>query len=209
MLLLTPLTLLRSSRPLQQYHAVGVLSAVRWHVPLTRTFALRAKRPPPSSISRGGGSGPPRAAANPGPAASTAKNNNSDSSSSRPVANEAITVPRVRVVDRDGKSLGVMATADGVALAREQRLDLVMIQPTAQPPVCRLISRYAAQKRLEEAAAARRRAERDGTPKEMRYSARIDGECAYNHSSVLPRVRPTTQHDAVTQKSASEASPRY
>jgi len=45
----------------------------------------------------------------------------------------------VRVVDADGNQLGVMATRDALALARERELDLVEVAPTAQPPVCRIL----------------------------------------------------------------------
>jgi translation initiation factor IF-3 len=53
--------------------------------------------------------------------------------------NHRIRVPEVRVVDADGNQLGVMATRDALARAREQGLDLVEVAPTAQPPVCRIL----------------------------------------------------------------------
>lgn len=54
-------------------------------------------------------------------------------------ANDAIRVPEVRVVDSEGKPLGVMKTFDALRMAREQELDLVEVAPTAVPPVCRII----------------------------------------------------------------------
>lgn len=53
--------------------------------------------------------------------------------------NERIRVPDVRVVDDMGEQLGVMTTADALALARDHDLDLVEVAPNSVPPVCRLL----------------------------------------------------------------------
>ena len=53
--------------------------------------------------------------------------------------NERIRVREVRVIDPDGKQIGVMATEQARRLARQQGLDLVEIAPTARPPVCRIL----------------------------------------------------------------------
>ena len=45
----------------------------------------------------------------------------------------------IRVIDEDGGQLGVMASRQALNLARERGLDLVMVSPSAQPPVCRII----------------------------------------------------------------------
>ena len=45
----------------------------------------------------------------------------------------------VRVVGADGAQLGIMQTKDALRMAEEKNLDLVLIAPTAQPPVCRII----------------------------------------------------------------------
>jgi translation initiation factor IF-3 len=52
--------------------------------------------------------------------------------------NEGIRVPQVRVVDETGEHLDVMDTAKAIALARERGLDLVELNPHANPPVCKL-----------------------------------------------------------------------
>jgi translation initiation factor IF-3 len=54
-------------------------------------------------------------------------------------ANEAILVPEVRVIDEEGKMLGVMPTPNAVAMARERGYDLVEVSPKAVPPVCKLL----------------------------------------------------------------------
>jgi translation initiation factor IF-3 len=45
----------------------------------------------------------------------------------------------VRVVDDEGKQLGIMPLSQALALSRERGLDLVEVAPTAQPPVCRIV----------------------------------------------------------------------
>ena len=53
--------------------------------------------------------------------------------------NEAIREKEIRVVDSDGSQLGIMAPADAMKIAESKGLDLVMIAPKAQPPVCKII----------------------------------------------------------------------
>ncbi|MGE0385626.1 MAG: translation initiation factor IF-3 [Gammaproteobacteria bacterium] len=53
--------------------------------------------------------------------------------------NDEISVPRVRVIGADGTQVGILSTDDAVRMAEELSLDLVEIQPTADPPVCRIM----------------------------------------------------------------------
>ena len=53
--------------------------------------------------------------------------------------NSFIRAAEVRVVDEKGVQLGVMPTADALALAYERGLDLVEITDKAIPPVCKII----------------------------------------------------------------------
>ena len=68
--------------------------------------------------------------------------------------NEDIREREVRVVGEDGEQLGVMPTAQALALAEERQLDLVKIVPNARPPVCKLMDydkyRYEQSKRQRE-----------------------------------------------------------
>lgn len=45
----------------------------------------------------------------------------------------------MRVVGPDKKPIGVMSTREAVALARRQELDLVLLAPTADPPVAGIL----------------------------------------------------------------------
>ena len=53
--------------------------------------------------------------------------------------NEAIRVPQVRLIGRDGSNVGVVSIRDALQMAREAELDLVEISPGADPPVCRVM----------------------------------------------------------------------
>jgi len=53
--------------------------------------------------------------------------------------NEQIRLPEIRVIDAEGKQLGVLATAEALKMAEEQGLDLVEIAPTSRPPVCKIM----------------------------------------------------------------------
>ena len=56
-----------------------------------------------------------------------------------PRINHQIRIRQVRVIDEDHKQLGVMETADALALAVHKGLDLVEIAPNQRPPVCRIM----------------------------------------------------------------------
>ncbi|MGQ9572342.1 MAG: translation initiation factor IF-3 [Dehalococcoidia bacterium] len=53
--------------------------------------------------------------------------------------NEGIKAREVRVIGDDGANLGVLATPQALALAKERDLDLVEVDPHAVPPVCRIL----------------------------------------------------------------------
>lgn len=52
--------------------------------------------------------------------------------------NYRIRVPRVLVIDEEGKKLGEFLTEDAVRLAEERGLDLIEVAPNGRPPVCRI-----------------------------------------------------------------------
>jgi translation initiation factor IF-3 len=53
--------------------------------------------------------------------------------------NEAIRVPRVRLVDEDGTQIGVKTTQEALEYAHGKDLDLVEVAANADPPVCRVM----------------------------------------------------------------------
>ena len=50
-----------------------------------------------------------------------------------------IRVPEIRCIDEDGEALGVIRTRDALVRAHEAGLDLVEINATSKPPVCRIM----------------------------------------------------------------------
>ena len=85
-----------------------------------------------------------------------------------------IRIREVRVIDDEGQQLGVMPTAQALALAQEKGLDLVEVAPTAVPPVCRILDfgqyKYELQKREREA----KKKQKSQTFKEIRLRVKID-----------------------------------
>ena len=53
--------------------------------------------------------------------------------------NHRIRVPEVRVIAADGSMLGVLGTQEAMRMAQEQGLDLVEVNPKADPPVCKIL----------------------------------------------------------------------
>ena len=53
--------------------------------------------------------------------------------------NERIGVREVRLVDEDGKQIGVIDTKQALQMAQERDLDLVEVAPDSRPPVARLL----------------------------------------------------------------------
>ena len=61
----------------------------------------------------------------------------------------------VRCIDPNGEQLGVLDTHEAIRKAEDFGLDLVEVQPNADPPVCKILDygkfKYEAQKRANEA----------------------------------------------------------
>lgn len=54
--------------------------------------------------------------------------------------NHQIKAVDVRVIDDEGKMLGVMKLSEALALAQEKQVDLVEVSPNANPPVVKLLN---------------------------------------------------------------------
>lgn len=53
--------------------------------------------------------------------------------------NEEIREREIRVISDSGEQLGVMSAKDAQVIANNKNLDLVMISPNANPPVCKIM----------------------------------------------------------------------
>lgn len=91
-----------------------------------------------------------------------------------PRVNGKIRSREVRVIDPNGKQLGVMALADALNAARQYGVDLVEIAAAANPPVCRIVDfgkyRYEQNKKEKEA----KKTQHANQVKEIQLSPRID-----------------------------------
>ncbi|MBQ3355560.1 MAG: translation initiation factor IF-3 [Oscillospiraceae bacterium] len=88
--------------------------------------------------------------------------------------NEEIQDKEIRLIGADGTMLGIFPIAEAMAMADEQELDLVKINPNAVPPVCKIMDygkfRFDQLKRDKEAKKNQRVVE----IKEIRMSPGID-----------------------------------
>ena len=55
------------------------------------------------------------------------------------LVNEQIREKEIRVIGDDGSQMGVISSREALRLAEEKELDLVMISPNANPPVCKIM----------------------------------------------------------------------
>ena len=69
--------------------------------------------------------------------------------------NREIRAANVRVIDAEGKQLGILSLSDALAEAAKGGLDLVEVAPSSEPPVCRVLDygkfRYQQSKKLQDA----------------------------------------------------------
>ncbi|MDW2999327.1 translation initiation factor IF-3, partial [Faecalibacterium prausnitzii] len=88
--------------------------------------------------------------------------------------NEEINEKEVRVIGADNKQLGIMSSAQALDMAIEADLDLVLIAPSATPPVCRIMDygkfRFEQSKKEKESKKNQKQAEL----KEIQMSLNID-----------------------------------
>lgn len=88
--------------------------------------------------------------------------------------NEDIREKEIRVISADGEQLGIMSSAEALEKAYNADLDLVMISPTAKPPVCRIMDygkyRFEQTKREKEA----KKNQKTADVKEIKMSLNID-----------------------------------
>ena len=88
--------------------------------------------------------------------------------------NEQIKAKEVRLISSEGEQLGVVSINEAREKAEEAGLDLVLIAPTAKPPVCKIIDygkfRYELARKDKEA----KKKQKTREIKEVRLSPNID-----------------------------------
>lgn len=88
--------------------------------------------------------------------------------------NEEITEKEVRVIGAENEQLGIMSSQEALEMAIEANLDLVLIAPQGNPPVCRIMDygkyRFEQSKKEKEA----RKNQKTAELKEIQMSLNID-----------------------------------
>jgi translation initiation factor IF-3 len=92
-----------------------------------------------------------------------------------PRINDRIRAREVRLVDPEGRQLGIKQLPEALLIAQQQDLDLVEVAPLANPPVCRIMD-YGKFKfdEAQRAKESRRKSNNFGI-KEMKYRPKIGG----------------------------------
>jgi len=89
------------------------------------------------------------------------------------LANERIRVPQIFLIDADGNKLGVMPTARALTMAEEAGLDLVEVNPKAEPPIAKIMDygqfKYEQDKKIQKQKAKNKKTD----TKCLRLSVRI------------------------------------
>ncbi len=106
--------------------------------------------------------------------------------------NHKIRAREVRVIDSDGKQLGVIPTSQALNAAQQQGMDLVEIAPNAVPPVCKIVEygkyKYEQEKKERES----RKHQHAGKMKEIKLRLNIDD---HDYTTKLNHMRDFLQEN--------------
>ncbi len=102
--------------------------------------------------------------------------------------NEAIRAKVVRVIDENGKQLGIMPLEQALEEARKRGLDLVEVGPQADPVVCKILDygKYKYQQEKRE-----KRKQKVQKLKEMRFTSQIE---EHDFETKVRRIRGFLEH---------------
>lgn len=91
----------------------------------------------------------------------------------QPRLNQQIKAPKVRLIDADGKQVGVVSSKEALNSAQDAGYDLVEISPQADPPVAKMVDwgKYQYEKTKQEQKA--RRNAKAQEMKQMRFGLKI------------------------------------
>jgi translation initiation factor IF-3 len=106
--------------------------------------------------------------------------------------NERIRVPEVRLIDEDGKQVGIKKTAEALRYAQDRELDLVEVAPDAKPPVCRVLDYSKYKYEQAQKAKAARKHQQQIVVREIKFRPKIaqhDYDTKKNHVERFLRHR--------------------
>ncbi|HDQ99306.1 MAG TPA: translation initiation factor IF-3 [candidate division WOR-3 bacterium] len=92
----------------------------------------------------------------------------------RPRVNGQIRVPYVRVIGPDRKPIGILPTREALSLAQRQGLDLVLVAPQGDPPVCGIMNfgKYLYEQKVKSRESKKK--QHSAEVREMRMKMKID-----------------------------------
>jgi len=91
----------------------------------------------------------------------------------RPIMNERIFAREVFVIGSDGEKLGMIPTTEGIAKAKAEELDLILVAPKAKPPVAKILDYGKWQYEQKKSAAKNRSSGKAKSTKGIRLGVRI------------------------------------
>jgi len=86
------------------------------------------------------------------------------------IANQYIRYPEVRVLDEEGKAIGIMSSREAQSRAIQQDMDLVLVTDQAKPPVVKIIELSKFKYQQQQKKAKNRKSARTQEIKEVRLS---------------------------------------
>ncbi|HAJ33750.1 MAG TPA: translation initiation factor IF-3 [Candidatus Atribacteria bacterium] len=93
--------------------------------------------------------------------------------------NEKIRAEKIRLIDFEGKQVGIVSKKEGLELAEKSNLDLVEVAPDANPSVCRIIDYGKYKYLLDKKNRSGKKKQKSGGMKEIKMRPNI-GEHDYN-----------------------------
>jgi translation initiation factor IF-3 len=87
--------------------------------------------------------------------------------------NERIRVSEVRLIDENGKQLGVVSRDEALDYARQRDLDLVEVAADARPPVCRVLDYSKYKYEQEQKQKAARKHQQNINVREIKFRPKI------------------------------------
>ncbi len=91
------------------------------------------------------------------------------STSKKPVINDNIEASPVRLVSHEGEQLGIVSIDEAREAAAEVKLDLVLIAPEADPPVCKIMDYGKHLFDIKKQKTANKKKQRKTTVKEVKF----------------------------------------
>jgi len=115
-----------------------------------------------------------------------------------PRRNEQIRIPRVILIDQNGKNLGEMATAQALSLAQDADLDLVEVNANSRPPICKIMDFSKLLYEMHKQQKKELRHERETRLKEVRMKSNIQVHDYNNKVSTISRFLSKGHQTKVT-----------